>query len=100
MLSSTPATVPNKGRTAAANYRKRAIAIVDQDRLLRDCVRAMEQHQRDRKWSWSWLANKSGVATTTISNWRSKKTRSGLTRTMNAALKPLGLQLIIGNIHK
>ena len=71
---------------------------VPQDRLLRECVRLIEEAQANGHWTWSWLANQADISSSTIGNWRKKKTKAGLTRTMNAALKPLGYRLVIGKI--
>jgi hypothetical protein len=71
---------------------------VSQDGLLRQCVRLIEEAHADRHFTWSWLSKQSHVSTTTVANWRKKKTKSGLTRTMNAALRPLGYRLVIGKL--
>jgi hypothetical protein len=76
-----------------------------QDKLLADTVRELEKAMeaaaaKGKGFSWSWVAAESGISTTTIANWRKRKTRSGLTRTMNAALAAVGKTLYIGNVRK
>ena len=98
MTATDTGTIVRPGRQAKRIHRTRTIVIVEQDALMRAAVKRLEDHHTANKWSWSWLSNKSGVSLTTFNNWRKKKTRSGLTRTMNAALKPLGLALVIGKL--
>lgn len=73
-----------------------------QDKLLSDAVKEIEQAMKAAQaagdgFSWSWVASTSGVSVTTLANWRKRKTRSGLTRTMNAALAAVGKKLYIGD---
>lgn len=87
-----------------AQRRARLVQAVDQDKLLRGVVRAIEEalnakHFPKRSMAWSWLATESKVSRTTLSNWQNKKTRSCMTRTANAALKPLGKTLGIINLE-
>lgn len=86
---------------AVTKVRSHPVQIIEvpQDRLLREAVRLIEEAQRDGHWTWSWLAHQAEISSSTIANWRHRKTKAGLTRTMNAALKPLGYKLVIGKIR-
>lgn len=73
-----------------------------QDQLLKDAVRLLDEAlnrtpvlPNGQTANWSWLSEKSGVSTTTLRNWRMKRTRCSLTRTIEATLKVIGKRLEI-----
>lgn len=76
-----------------------------QDRLLVETIREIEEameaaHKAGNGFTWSWVAKRGGISPSTLNNWRKRNTRSGLTRTMNAALQAVGKKLYIGDIKR